>query len=323
MGLGYFNTHGIPEWIGPILAYGSLIFEPNLFKQEGHSSNGVGHTSTFLPFSLQDHSLKNQIIELLGVKWPLSVAEIHSIISKQAYHRLSYQAVRKAVRQLTSDGCLIFAEKNLAQINPEWLHEVKDKIQHIEDNYTGKPNFPKTFAETKTDGFNVLLAKDGLVRDKLREEMLNQFFKELIPIYRDEFGPHNVFQRDESFILDYLHGLQKKHELLVFLLDGKVVGGTVFEKKDESIHDGHAIWKLKHFALKSGVGGSFEQTAIKEVEYRLLQRNKSIKIQLHFSEHERRYISLFESVGFNREGALKDHYRVGEEMYIYTKHYAG
>ncbi|MEK6874706.1 MAG: hypothetical protein AABX52_03075 [Nanoarchaeota archaeon] len=300
-----------------------LFLNLTFLSKKSIQGTAWGQTNTILPFSLQDNSLKNQIIDLLSVKWPLSVTDVHSYISKQVYRRFSYQAVRKAVKQLISDRCLTFVEKNKVQINPEWLFQVKCKIQHIEDNYSGRPNFPKTFAQTKTGGFNVLVAKDGIVRDKLREEMLNQFFKELIPIYKKELGPHNIFQRDELFILDYFQGLQKKHELLFFLLDGKVVGGTVFEKKDESIQDGHSIWKLKHFALKSEVGRLFEQTAIKEVEDRLLQRNKSIKIQLHFSEHEKRYISLFESVGFNREGTLKDHYRVGEEMYIYTKHYPG
>ena len=43
--------------------------------------------------------------------------------------------------------------------------------------------------------------------------------------------------------------IQKEHELFIAIFDGRVVGGTVLERKDKNIADEYKIWKLKHFAL--------------------------------------------------------------------------
>lgn len=47
--------------------------------------------------------------------------------------------------------------------------------------------------EKEGSKINVLVARDGVARDKLSEEKLSQLLRELIPIFRDEFGPHNIF----------------------------------------------------------------------------------------------------------------------------------
>ena len=278
--------------------------------------------NSILFYSLKENSIKNNVIDLLSVKWPLTLTEMHKAICQDQNLKVSYQAIRKAVKQLQEDGCLVQIDKTKFQINIEWLKSLGDKIRSIETNYQGKFSFPKTVFAKKGKGINVLVAKDGIVRDKLREEKLNHLLKKLISIYRKEFGPHNIFRKNQSEVLDYLLRVQKQNEILIFLIDDKVVGGTVFEKKDESLEGDHMVWKLKHFALIRGLSLKIEKAIMKEIEDRLRKKSKSMKIQLNLSENEQIQIKMFESFGFIREGVLENHYRVGENMYIYSKLYS-
>ena len=79
------------------------------------------------------------------------------------------------------------------------------------------------------------------------------------------------------------------------------------------------VWKLKHFALSQIVDKTREKAIFHEVKERLQQKSKSMKIQLNLSEKEEKYITMFKSFGFRREGTLENHYRVGEKMLIYSK----
>ena len=274
-----------------------------------------------LSYAFSESSLKTSIIEILTVKWPLPVNEIHKAVPTGKSGKVSYQAVRKALNQLLSEGCLVISDKKY-QINTEWIKNLSNQVKQIEANYQGKFVFQQTIFEKEGSKVNVLVAKDGIVRDTLREEVLIQLLKELIPICREEFGPHNIFSKDEDYIIDYLLNVQKEKEILVFLHGDKVIGGTVFEKKDESISEDHTVWKLKHFALSKGLPKDVERGVMDEIEERLMKKSKSIKIQLNLSEKEERAIERFQRFGFTLEGTLKDHYRVGENMYIYSKVYS-
>lgn len=279
-------------------------------------------SNDLLFYALNDGSLKKAIIDLLAVKWPLPISEIHREVCKGKTRSVTYQAVRKAIKQLQEDGCLCILEKNKYQVNLEWIKDLGNKIKQVEANYQGKFVFQKTVFEKEGSKINFLVARDGIVRDTLREEKLNQVLRELIPIFRDEFGPHNIFNKDEDFIINYLMGVQKQNEIMIFLNQDTVIGGTVFEKKDESVKEDHSIWKLKHFALNKGYAEDSGKAIMDEIEDRLKKKSKSLKVQVNLSENEARAIKFFEKHGFTKEGTLKDHYRVGEDMYIYSKHFS-
>ena len=161
--------------------------------------------------------------------------------------------------------------------------------------------------------------KDSILRDRLQETALVGFLKDIIPILKEELNPHNIFQKSEDEVLSYLLGIQKEHEVFIAVVDSVVVGGTVLEKKDETTDGQHTVWKLKHFVLHKNIDPEVEQKLIREIEERLKRKSKSIKIQLNLSEREGRYIELFKRYGFKQEAILKNHYRVGETMYIYSK----
>lgn len=280
-------------------------------------------SNSLLFYSMKEDSLKNNILDLLSIKYPLTLTDIHKEVCNNHNIRVSYQAIRKAVNQLLESGCLIKVEKTQFQINIEWLKGLADKIKNIEANYQGKVRFSKTVFTKANEGINVLVAKDGIVRDKLREEKFNHLLKQLIKIYQEEFKLHNILQKDENEVLDYLLRVHKQNEILIFLINDKVIGGTVFEKKDESYDKKHTVWKLKHFAFSKDVDKKTEKLIMKEIEDRLKKKSESIKIQLNLSENEKRQIKMFEGFGFKCEGVLKNHYRVGENMYIYSKLYSG
>ena len=216
---------------------------------------------------------------------------------------------------------MIIADKKY-QINTEWIKNLSNQVKQIEANYQGKFFFQQTIFEKAGSKVNVLVAKEGIVPDTLREEMLNQLLKELIPICREEFGPHNIFSKDGDYIIGYILGVQKEKEILFFVHEDKVIGETVFENKDESVSEDHTIWNLKHFALSKGLPADVERGVMDKIEESLMEKSKSIKIQLNLSEREDRAIERFQRFGFSLEGTLKDHYQVGENMYVYSKVYS-
>ena len=156
--------------------------------------------STLLFYSLKENSIKMMVLELLSVKWPLSINEIHKAICKANNLKVSYQAVHKAVKQLWSQDSLA-TENHKYQINLESLKELSEKLQQIEANYLGEVISSKTVFKKEGKIINLLIVKEGIVQDKLRDQRLNQLLTELIKIYRDEYPQHNIFQNKDNEII--------------------------------------------------------------------------------------------------------------------------
>ncbi len=268
-------------------------------------------------YSLKGDSLRSIVFDVLCVQWPLSMKDIHKLVKEQGMN-VTYQGVRRIVKDLVESKCLV-EEDNRYQINLEWVNELKFRIRQIESSYKGEFYLSKNLISKEGKKFNVIIAKDGTLRNTLHEQALLTYLKELIPIYRKEFNPHNIFQKSDEDVLDYLLKIQKEHEFFIPLVDDIVIGGTVLEKKDESLDGKHKVWKLKHFALKENVDDKLCLEIIKETEERLRKTAPSIKIQLNLSETEKKYIRLFKKRGFKEEAVLKDHYRIGEHMHIFAK----
>ncbi|MBU1976745.1 MAG: hypothetical protein KKA62_02190 [Nanoarchaeota archaeon] len=177
----------------------------------------------------------------------------------------------------------------------------------------------KTILNKEGNKFNVIIAKNGLLRDIMMEKTLVNYLKDLIPILKKEINPHNIFQKNEDEVLTYLLNIQKEHEFFIALINEKVIGGTVLEKKDESIRGDHKVWKLKHFALSEDIEKNTEKEIISEIENRLKKKSKSLKIQVNLSEKETRAIELFKRNNYKKEATLDNHYRINEKMFIYAK----
>lgn len=98
---------------------------------------------------------KDAVINILTYEWPLTLRAIFYKIKKQFAHPASYQAVYKAVKELTESKVL--SKNNLLyEINIEWVKELQSFTDTVETNY---------YAKKKME--NVLGLKDSRKNDNL------------------------------------------------------------------------------------------------------------------------------------------------------------
>ncbi|MFC1697433.1 GNAT family N-acetyltransferase [Nanoarchaeota archaeon] len=160
---------------------------------------------------------------------------------------------------------------------------------------------------------------------KLNKEQL----KELIPIYKETFKVHNIFEQEDNKILEYLeYTLEKttKNDGCIFgaIVDNKIVGALILSKFQTG-KDNHSLWKFRHVAIKEdqqgkGVGSLLIAEAEKELQ-NLIQNNKikTAKIEITVSENEVRAVEFYEKNGFKVEGSLTNHYRWNETTFLLGK----
>ncbi len=135
--------------------------------------------------------------------------------------------------------------------------------------------------------------------------------KGLIKVYKEVFKVHNVFDRPEEEIEQYL---KKFSKILVAEEDGNIVGGLVItEKKYDK------AWKLinfKHRAVASAYQG-------KDIGSALLKEAEKIagkgKVEIRVGEREAVAVEFYEKNGYQKEGTLKSHYRKEETCFVMGK----
>ena len=148
----------------------------------------------------------------------------------------------------------------------------------------------------------------------------------LIPIYKENFPRHNVFQKLDEEILEYL--LQKHNEniqfgggFIVARTNKKVVGGMLLRKESEDLTGSHVIWKYNHVAVDDsyegkGIGSALLKAADEKIR-KLIKEKKfgTAKIELGVAENDKEALEFYKKNDFKEEGRLKSHYRF-EEMII-------
>jgi hypothetical protein len=80
---------------------------------------------------------KDYVMTILGYDWPLSVKKIFNLIKKRHGHNVTYQAVFKAVGELSRDG-VVEKKKEGYQLNLKWLKDLHSYTEVIETNYYTK-----------------------------------------------------------------------------------------------------------------------------------------------------------------------------------------
>jgi len=135
--------------------------------------------------------------------------------------------------------------------------------------------------------------------------------KSLVKLYKDVFEVHNVFQKPEAEIAEYLMHFEN---ILVAEEDGNIVGSLVIvESQRES------DWKLftfKHVAVSKdfqhkGIGSDL----LKEAE-KIAGKGK---IEIRVGEREATAAEFYQKNGYQKEGILRSHYRKGESCFIMGK----
>lgn len=139
----------------------------------------------------------------------------------------------------------------------------------------------------------------------------------LIDLYKEFFPTHNIFQRSTEDITNYLSEGIEIDELLVYD-DGEITAAMFIVLTDRSEDQKHTRWKFRHVAYTK------EKTAkelITEVEERIKQTSNTAKIELTIAESEKA-LDFFKKIGYQEEGALKNHYRWGETCFILSKSFS-
>jgi hypothetical protein len=91
-----------------------------------------------IPFDLpQQSSTKNQIINVLSDKWPLTAKQICARLKKKHASTRSYQAVHKMLLQLADEGVILKKGKNYA-LNGKWISDLKNFSTGLEERYSKK-----------------------------------------------------------------------------------------------------------------------------------------------------------------------------------------
>ncbi|MEW5897221.1 MAG: hypothetical protein AB1668_05985 [Nanoarchaeota archaeon] len=262
--------------------------------------------SEFLFYSLDKGSVKRNIIHLLSLRWPQSTKELHRGLSSEFNVKITYQAVHKALKQLQQTGCLQWDGKRYF-INKEWLSHVSETVNHIQQNYS-KVSY--------TDP--LLVIKNNTIQEKIVENKTNAAIRKFIPLLQKAFVRHNIFEKSEEEIFKYLSDVQKKDEIVLFAQNGTIMAGVVIIKVEDD-NQKYSRWKLHHFACHKDLPEQSRLQFLAEIEKRIKQQSKKVKIEYNMAETETEYIALFEKATFTKEATFPDRYRLGETAYKYIK----
>ncbi len=262
-------------------------------------------------YGVGKNSLKNNLIHLLSVRWPQTVNGLHQVVQKESNMSLTYQAVHKALRELEEDGCLK-SENRKFQLNPVWITSMGNALQQIKTNY-------EVVLQENSPAFSTIIIKDHTLKEKSKELQVSSALKKLIPILKQAFENHNIFEKDEDSVLEYLLKVQEENEILLFSVKGIVSGGVVLIKQEEDAKHKYVRWKLRHFVWKNSLNEKQKLRFIKEIENRLSQEGQKIRIEYNMAETEKDYIAMLEKAGFTKEATWPNRYRYGETAYTYAK----
>lgn len=83
---------------------------------------------------------KDAVISILTLEWPLTMREIFFHIQKKYGYRNSYQAVFKAINELSEKQVLLKKDKKYS-INIDWVKKVQSFTDVVETNYYAKEKF--------------------------------------------------------------------------------------------------------------------------------------------------------------------------------------
>lgn len=172
-----------------------------------------------------------------------------------------------------------------------------------------------------------LETKSGTVIIKDGEE---SELRDLIDIYKSVFKKHNIFQRTDEEILEYLKESHRENAgvgggYIVAKLGDKTIGGILVRKKDEDLERKHAIWIYNHVAVSPdypglGIGTNLMSAAEQKIKGLIKKgKIKTAKVELGVSENEKKALDFFKKHDFEIEGKSKSHYRFNELVYILGK----
>ena len=247
-------------------------------------------------------TVKKLIITLLSVRWPLSVNDIYRVINKELRTKVTYQAVHKAVKELVCNGSLL-AEKKKYLLNTNWLNDMRSLIEQVDRNYIFSGESIKLSSLSK-----------GSVRHLSREQEMINILTQLVPIFKSAFKKHNIFERNEREVLNYLIQQQERNNIIAFSKSGLVIGAVIFENREETSK--YERWSVRHFACAKDIDSRLKAECLKLAITSLKQPNLLIKVELDEAETEKEWIEIYRSAGLKEESILPGLFRPDENVII-------
>jgi len=144
------------------------------------------------------------------------------------------------------------------------------------------------------------------------EKPNKQQIKELAKIYKDIFPLHNIFEKSEKEIVEYLEPLS--NDILIAVEDNKVIGGLLVSIKKSNPK--HIRARFRHIAVAKGYRDKGIGSALLKAAEEKVAKGK---VEIKVSESEADAIEFYKKNGYELEGELKAHYRPNELCYILGK----
>lgn len=100
--------------------------------------------------------LKDLVISVLSIEWPLSAKQIHHKIVREHGKQVTYQAVHKVLKAMLSEGIIELKEKDY-QLNIDWIKKVHFLSEQLEKTYLDKKTVFDPNKEVNNLAFNTLI----------------------------------------------------------------------------------------------------------------------------------------------------------------------
>ncbi len=89
---------------------------------------------------MKEKNIKDLIVEILSIEWPLTLKKIHNILKKRYKTGVSYQAVHKVLQELVDKEILIKNNREYS-LNIGWIKKLKGFSEKLEKSYIEKTSF--------------------------------------------------------------------------------------------------------------------------------------------------------------------------------------
>lgn len=248
------------------------------------------------------------IFDILCNKSPLKLTPLYELFKQESPKSISYQGVRKIVKNLEGDGCFELTSKGY-QINPTWLEEVSILVNQARRNYQKEAKL-KIVSKNK-------------VQEAIQNKEIEELFESLVPILKQSFKKHNIFKKNDTIIINYLRNIQNKGKLIVLSKNNKPVSCVLIVKEESIEEDNFSRWSLKHFACAKELSEQEILNFLQQTQRIIKNFSKGIvdkvKIRYDISEHEKKWEKIFLKENFIKESTLYDHFRPGEKVFLYSK----
>lgn len=114
-------------------------------------------------------SVKDGVISLLAVSWPLSARKLYEEIKKNYKLNISYQAVHKSLNDLYK-GKVVMKIGREWQLNPGWIDELNKFGKNLKDSYSKNSKSPSI------NGVTTLTFDTIMELDKFCLDLWNSYF---------------------------------------------------------------------------------------------------------------------------------------------------